>query len=82
MAPAAKPVMMVRVTEDGDETDMEPVRPQGGATKPPEHLSEEQKQLAQVHKSFTLLFQETPGLTKVIILKVPTPMRQRPLPCS
>lgn len=55
---AAKPVMMVRVAEDGDEeSDMEPARPQGAAMELPEHLSREQQaQLTHVQASFPSLF--------------------------
>lgn len=70
---------MVRVAE----LDMDPVRPQGGAMEPLEHLREEQQaQLTQVQISFPALFQEKPGHTKVIshdiVLKTSAPIRQKP----
>lgn len=76
--------MMVQAVDDEvDEVEMEPVQTSEEAPGLYSHLSNyQQQQLAKVHQSFPSLFQEKPGMTKVIthsiILKDPTPINQKP----
>ncbi|XP_043090122.1 uncharacterized protein LOC122340939, partial [Puntigrus tetrazona] len=76
--------MLVRAVDDEvDEVEMEPIRPSEENPALYAHLSNlEQQQLMKVCQSFPTLFQERPGLTAAIthniILKDPTPVRQKP----
>lgn len=77
-------MMMVQTVEDEeDEGEMEPVRPSEEVPDLHAHLSDhQQQQKGEVPQFFLSLFQERPGLTKAIthniILKDPSPIRQRP----
>lgn len=75
--------MVREVLEEDEETEMEPSRTEGCSHSPVGHLDEQQQHdLIQVQNNFPSLFQDRPGRTEVIehniILKDPTPIRQRP----
>ncbi|KAI2648139.1 Transposon Ty3-I Gag-Pol polyprotein [Labeo rohita] len=76
-------MMVQAVDEELDEEEMEPIRHSEDIPGDHSHLSDQQQQqLVKVRQSFPSLFQEEPGLTKVlthnIILKDSTPIRQKP----